>query len=386
MIPQERENIIVKFLTQSSNTEDLDVLNTWIEEEGNYQIFKDFVKTQYAITLAMNDSDINKIKEELQKEIRKEKKGVYGRRFLSVMKYAAIAVFFVGVGIFWQQRILVNTQNNVIVPRTDAITLQLENGEVKVISEDGISEVLDSKGKVVGLRKGRKLVYGQGEELKLMYNTLSVPNGKQFDIVLSDGTKVYLNAGSSLKYPINFLKGQQRQVFLTGEAFFEVAHDQKHPFLVNAQDLNIRVYGTKFNVSNYPEDHDTEVVLVDGSVSLMESNIAPAGTEEVFLKPGFMGVFNKTDNNISQEEVNTAIYTSWMNGNLVFRNISFENIIQKLERHYNVVIINNNKKLASETFNATIETEYETIEQVFNYFNKVHQIEYEIIENKIIIN
>jgi hypothetical protein len=75
-----------------------------------------------------------------------------------------------------------------------------------------------------------------------------------------------------------------------------------------------------------------------------------------------------------------------MNGNLVFRNISFENIIEKLQRHYNVIIINNNKKLATETFNATIETEHETIEQVFNYFNKVYQIEYKIIENKIIIN
>ncbi|MNR47720.1 hypothetical protein D3C85_1668580 [compost metagenome] len=74
-----------------------------------------------------------------------------------------------------------------------------------------------------------------------------------------------------------------------------------------------------------------------------------------------------------------------MNGNLVFRNESFENIIKKLERHYNVIIINNNKKLGSETFNATIETEHESIEQVFNYFKKVYEIEYSVVENKIII-
>ena len=238
---------------------------------------------------------------------------------------------------------------------------------------------------MVGVRNGNKLVYDQGEELKLVYNTLTVPNGKQFSIVLSDGSNVHLNSGSSIKYPINFLKGQQRQVFLTGEAFFEVAHDQVYSFIVNAQDLNIHVYGTKFNVSNYPEDRDTEVVLVEGSVSLRE-NLVIGDKPEVYLKPGYMGIYNRSDNNISQEEVNTSIYTSWMNGNLVFRNISFENIIQKLQRHYNVVIINNNKKLARETFNATIETEHETIEQVFNYFNKVYQIEYKIIENKIIIN
>ncbi|MCM4165555.1 MULTISPECIES: FecR family protein [unclassified Arenibacter] len=386
MISPEIENLIVKYLSQAATATDLDILDNWIEDDKNHQAFKDFVKTHFAITLAMNDSGIHKIKEELQKEISREKRGYYSRRFLSVMKYAAIAIFFIGVGIIWQQDTFNKTQNTIIVPRTDAVTLELENGDVKVITEAGTAQVENSNGKVVGVRQGNKLVYDQGEASELVYNTLTVPNGKQFNIVLSDGSKVHLNSGSSIKYPINFLKGQQRQVFLRGEAFFEIAHDREHAFIVNAQDLNIQVYGTKFNVSNYPEDRDTEVVLVEGSVSLKESNLDKGDKGEVYLKPGYMGVYNRSDNHISQEEVNTAIYTSWLNGNLVFRNISFENIIQKLQRHYNVVIINNNKKLALETFNATIETEHETIEQVFNYFNKVYQIEYKIIENKIIIN
>ncbi|PXX28323.1 FecR family protein [Arenibacter sp. ARW7G5Y1] len=386
MISKEIENLIVKYLSQAATTTDLDILNSWIEDDRNHQVYKDFIKTYFAITLAMNDPDINKIKEELQKEINREKKGNYSRRFLSVMKYAAIAIFFIGVGIIWQQGILENTEADIIIPRTDAITLELENGEIEVITEEGTAHVQNSNGKVVGVRQGNKLVYDQVEELKLVYNTLTIPNGKQFNIVLSDGSKVHLNSGSSIKYPINFIKGQQRQVFLTGEAFFEVAHDQENAFIVNAQDLDIQVYGTKFNVSNYPEDRETQVVLVEGSVGLRESNVTIGDKAEVYLKPGYMGVYNRSDNNISQEEVNTSIYTSWMNGNLVFRNISFENIIQKLQRHYNVVIINNNENLADETFNATIETEHETIEQVFNYFNKVYQIEYKIIENKIIIN
>lgn len=386
MISKEIENLIVKYLSQAASAADLDVLNNWIADDKNHQVYKEFIKTHFAITLAMNDSDINNIKEELRKEIRREKKGYYSRRVLSVMKYAALAVFFIGVGILWQQGIFENTESDIIIPRTDAITLELENGDIEIITVAGTTHVQNSNGKVVGVRQGNKLVYNQGEELKLVYNTLTVPNGKQFNIVLSDGSNVHLNSGSSIKYPINFLKGQERQVFLTGEAFFEVAHDQEHSFVVNAQDLDIQVYGTKFNVSNYPEDRDTEVVLVEGLVSLRESNLAIGDKAEVYLKPGHMGIYNRSDNNISQEVVNTSIYTSWMNGNLVFRNISFENIIQKLQRHYNVVIINNNEKLAHETFNATIETEHETIEQVFNYFNKVYQIEYKIIENKIIIN
>jgi len=386
MISREIENLIVKYLSQAATAADLDVLNNWIADDKNHQAFKDFIKTHFAITLAMNDSDINNIKEELQKEIRREKKGYYSRRLLSVMKYAAIAVFFIGVGIIWQQGIFDNSEADIIVPRKDAITLELENGEIEVITEAGTAQVQNSNGKVVGVRQGNKLVYDMSKELKLVFNTLTVPNGKQFNIVLSDGSNVHLNSGSSIKYPINFIKGQKRQVFLTGEAFFEVAHDQENAFIVNAQDLDIQVYGTKFNVSHYPEDRDTQVVLVEGSVGLRESNLVVGDKSEVYLKPGFMGVYNRSDNNISQEEVNTSIYTSWMNGNLVFRNSSFENIIQKLQRHYNVVIINNNENLADETFNATIETEYETIEQVFNYFNKVYQIEYKIIDNKIIIH
>lgn len=387
MISEEIERLVIKFLNRSSNSGELDVLNNWIGEEGNYAIFKDYVKTHFAITLAMNDPDINKLREQLQKEIRKDKNILYGLRYAPILKYAAIAIIFLGIGLLIQSDILINTPKEAIQPRSEAIQLVLDNGEIEIISGKGTSLVTDSEGKVIGSRNGNKLVYQDVNEIKdLSFNTLRVPNGKQFTITLSDGTNVHLNAGSSLRYPVSFPKGKQRQVFLMGEAYFDVAHSDQNTFVVNAQNLDILVHGTKFNVSNYPEDRDTEVVLLDGSVSLSESTVPHGEKEEVFLKPGFKGVYNKSGSNISEEEVNTSIYTSWMKGNLVFRNVAFENIIQKLERHYNVVIINNNAKLATETFNATIETKHETIEQVFNYFNKVYQIEYQILDNKIIIN
>ena len=387
MISEEIEKLIIKFLNRSSNTKELDVLNNWIGEEGNYAIFKDYVKTHYAITLAMNDPDINKLREQLQKEIRRDKNVFYGRRYAPALKYAAIAIIFLGIGLLIKSDIFINTPKEVIQPRLEAIQLVLDNGEIEIISEKGTSLVKDSKGKVIGSRNGNKLVYQGMDKIKdLSFNTLSVPNGKQFTITLSDGTNVHLNAGSSLRYPVSFIKGKKRQVFLMGEGYFDVAHSDQNPFVVNAQNLDILVHGTKFNVSNYPEDRDTEVVLLDGSVSLSESSDSKEEREEVFLKPGFKGVYNKSGSKISKQEVNTSIYTSWMKGNLVFRDVAFENIIQKLERHYNVVIINNNAKLATETFNATIETKHETIEQVFNYFNKVYQIEYQILDNKIIIN
>lgn len=382
------EIIIIKYFSQSANMQDLDILNKWIEDPENQVIFQDYVKTHFAVTLAMNNPDIKTVKKALLKEIRKEKKKVQKYRLRSLMKYAAIAILFLGIGVLLQKNVFTNNNSKeIIVPKKDEITLKLGNGNIKVIAADGTSKVYDANGKVVGEQNGKELVYtNDPKATKLVYNTLSIPNGKRFNITLSDGTVVYLNAGSSMTYPVQFIKNEKRKIFLTGEAFFEVAHDKKHPFIVNANKLDVQVYGTKFNVSNYQEDDATDVVLVEGSVSMTESGSAGKSKNEIFLSPGYKGTFIKDNKKISNEKVNTSLYTSWMNGNLVFRQESFENIIKKLERHYNVIIINNNKNLAKETFNATIETDHESIEQVFNYFKKVYQINYSIVENKIIIN
>ena len=108
--------------------------------------------------------------------------------------------------------------------------------------------------------------------------------------------------------------------------------------------------------------------------------------ESIVLKPGFKGAFDREMKTISTKKVNTSIYTSWIDGNIVFRKSSFNNIIRKLERHYNVTIINNNEELSKKTFNATVELDRETIEDVLNYFNKVYSIKYTIVNNKIVIN
>jgi len=382
------EIIIIKYFSQSANMDDLDILNKWIEDPENQLIFQEYVKTHFAITLAMNNPDIKTVRKVLLKEIRKEKKKTYPYRLTVVMKYAAIAILFIGIGFLLQKNVFNdNSDKRVILQGKDEITLKLGNGNIKIIAADGTSKIYDENGKVVGQQNGKDLVYtANGESGKLVYNTLNIPNGKRFNITLSDGTLVHLNAGSSITFPVQFLKNRIRKVFLSGEAYFEVAHDKKNAFVVNANKLDVQVYGTKFNVTNYPEDKATDVILVEGSVSLIQSGLSLKKNNEIFLTPGYKGTFNKADKKISNEKVNTNLYISWMSGNLVFRQEPFENIIQKLERHYNVVIINNNEKLAKETFNATIETDHESIDQVFNYFKKVYQIEYSIVENKIIIH
>ncbi len=387
MISKQIELLIVKYLFHSADTAELDILNTWIANEENQKIFKSYVKTQFALNLAMEDPDLKTIKELLLKEIRKDKSAFYSRRLRTVFKYAAISILFLGLGYTLHMALNQSFTDEQLMPREDFITLQLEDGNEEVIIEDGNSEILNSDGKVVAIQKGKQLIYKKvdSKSSKLAYNTLNIPNGKRFNVLLSDGTKVFLNAGSSLTYPVNFVNGNTRKVYLTGEAYFEVAHDENHMFTVNTQELDVQVYGTKFNLSNYPDDADAELVLVQGSISLADSGEPEESRDQFYLVPGYRGAFNKTNKYFIKEKVDTSLYTAWMDGNLIFRNESFEKILDKLERQYNVVIINNNEKLAHETFNATIETDRENIEQVFTYFNKVYKIEYRIIGNEIII-
>lgn len=386
---KEIELLIIRYFSQTANMSDLDILNKWIENKENQAVFDQYVKTHYLATLSLNNPEHSSLQRILLKEIKKEKRKKRLEGLYKASKYTAAAILLLLAGFIAHQNFSgrKDFKPQSITQKNDQVTLKLADGSVKIIPADGNSKIYDANGKVIGQQKGKSLVYsGDKKCTKLIYNTLNIPNGKRFTITLCDGTLVHLNAGSSITFPVEFLKDKARRVLLSGEAYFEVAHDRKNAFLVNSGTLNVQVYGTKFNINSYPEDKNTDVVLIEGSVSLSKSGSEPEGKNEFFLIPGFKATFNKNHSSISKEKVNTSLYTSWINGNLVFREESFENIIKKLERHYNVTIINHNKSLAHETFNATVETNTESIEQVLNYFKKVYQIDYSVKENKIIIH
>ena len=133
---------------------------------------------------------------------------------------------------------------------------------------------------------------------------------------------------------------------------------------------------------NYSEDFNSDIVLVEGSVGINNSEVS----ELTMLKPGFKGSVDKENFRVKTSKVNTKIYTSWIDGEVIFRNETFSQILKKLERLYNVTIINNKNESLDEVFNAAINVENENIEQVLEYFNKIYNIEYQIFNNKIIIN
>lgn len=377
--------LVLKYLTDTISTEESETLFEWLQKEEHRAVFEQYVREQYDLDLAIRPADVKvayrklrgRMEEEEHRKNRKIKKITTYR-----IKYAAAVIILLGLGYFYQQGYFSPGTGQQLVPEEEPITLQLDNGEIEVIDPQKTDRVTDASGRVVGRQDRGKITYnGDTVGEAIAYNTLKVPYGKRFEVELSDGTAVFLNSGTALKYPVNFREGEDRQVTVTGEAYFKVARDTKHPFIVNTGKLNVRVLGTSFNVSAYPEDAVTDIILVEGKVALYTEDKTPG--ESTVITPGTRGTLLREAGEISTEAVNTVVYTSWMEGTLVFRNMTFDNILKKLERHYNITIINTNKALGKETFNASFENE--TIENVLAYLNASYAIDYEIKDNKVFI-
>tara|TARA_R110000772_G_scaffold165287_1_gene276596 strand:- start:556 stop:1803 length:1248 start_codon:yes stop_codon:yes gene_type:complete len=298
------------------------------------------------------------------------------------------ATFLLLAGVYFYNQNTVETSTVPISiendPNSGVITLQLDNGTIETISENGERKITTTNGNLVASQQGNTLQYTAAEDQnKLVYNTLNIPFGRQFDLVLSDGTKVKLNSGSSIKYPVRFLKGQDRKVFLKGEAYFDVTTDKAHPFIVNADEMNIRVLGTQFNLSFYPEDEDISTVLVEGAVVLYKEGADINTNTSSQLVPGQMAEWNKINNTMTVKEVDTNIYTAWKDGYLLFKASPFYSIRSKLERHFNITIEDRSGRLANQIYTATFRNE--TIEEILEAFKEDTHFEYIHEGSKIII-
>tara|TARA_R110002050_G_scaffold223672_2_gene359553 strand:+ start:30418 stop:31575 length:1158 start_codon:yes stop_codon:yes gene_type:complete len=385
MIDPKPENYIVKYLCNEATSTDLDWLSHWISKEGNIKIFEEYIQTHYEINTAMNKPDVDKIKRTLMRDIRRDKKLANIYNFNDLFKYAAVILIIIGGGYLYLQDNIKPTTDDVLAPKNEPITITLNNGTTEIILPEENKQFKNANGEVIGKQNDSRLTYSRTvHENELTYNTLKVPYGKRFDVVLSDGTHIYLNSGTTIQYPVNFIKGHDRKVSLTGEAYFEVAKDENHPFVVEMGNLKLEVLGTVFNASHYPEDTSTSTVLVEGSVKIYHGKDPTGKRNSTLLRPGVRAEWNNKNETISLENVDVAIYTAWVHGKLVFRNTSFLKIRQVLERKYNVTIKNADSALDNQLFNATFDIE--TIEEVLESFSKSYALKYSIKNNEVIID
>ncbi|NEW83968.1 MAG: FecR family protein [Mariniphaga sp.] len=233
---------------------------------------------------------------------------------------------------------------------------------------------------VVGLFIGYFLNSEKKAAIPVYYTSLA-PKGSISEMYLPDGTHIYLNSGSEIKYTIDGLEGR-REIFLTGEAWFQVAKMIEKPFLVHTPFYDVQVTGTTFNVKAYTTDKEVITTLEEGSVHVQSSKNLKLADETV-LKPGEQLVYNKELKNVQIQEVNTKWFTSWKDNKLVFINMSFKDLRILLERKYGVEIEIADQSIIDYHYDGTIKNE--TIIEVLEILKQTLPIQYHIDGQKIII-
>ncbi len=208
----------------------------------------------------------------------------------------------------------------------------------------------------------------------VIYQEIKAAYGTQAKVELADGTKVFLNSGSKLRFPQTFANQQERKVLLDGEGYFEVAKNKQQPFIVEVNKLNIKVLGTKFNVDAYADNSSVSVALVEGSVNLQRN--ADGGNKEIMqLSPNQVATINSADQILSKSDVADLYkYTAWINGRIVFYGDPIQTVVKKLSKWYNADIVISDKKLEGYKFTGTFMNE--PLEQVLNILSMTSQMTY----------
>lgn len=323
-------------------------MEVWLSNPKNEQFFYDFIKINTSVNISKEHYDLKAVKRNITKRI-----NTGNRRFVSRFKYAGVvAVFLIAVYIFKdtlfnfsasnlnQEPLIVNS---IIMPGSDKAVLTLEDG-----TNVELNKGETYKNKNVN-SNGEQLVYkNQKKSSVVKYNYITVPRGGQFYVVLSDGTSVWLNSDSQLKYPINFIPDKTREVELVyGEAYIDVSPSSEHRganFKVVTKSQEIDVLGTEFNIKAYGDEDSVYTTLVEGKVALRVNG------EKYILNPNQQSELNLNAKSISFSEVDVFDETSWKDGIFSFDGENMENIMKVLSRWYDVEFVFKDESVKEKEF------------------------------------
>ncbi|MEP1487455.1 MAG: FecR domain-containing protein [Algibacter sp.] len=382
------EKIIVKYITKSATASDLDTLSEWIKTPANKIAFKDYIQTHYAITYSVNNPDAKKSLERLFLRIKKEKTLVYRLKKQPIYRYVAAAVV-VGlmVSTFFFENSFFNSSvesiptivnRSTIVPGTDKATLTLGDGTIVALEKGNNYQIKNANS------NGEKIIYEANNKKtkEIVYNHLTIPRGGQFHLVLEDGTEVWLNSESQLKYPVSFTDDATREVELVyGEAYFEVSPSTNHKgakFKLLNKSQEIEVLGTAFNVKAYKDETNIYTTLVEGKVAVSNAvskqNLIPNQQLNLDLK----------NNSITVYKVDVSSEISWIKGVFSFKGKSLKDIMKVISRWYDVDIIFENKDLESIKFKGSLDKN-QSIEEILTIMKSNTINNYEIVDKTIIL-
>ncbi|WP_158275198.1 FecR family protein [Pedobacter sp. HMWF019] len=313
------------------------------------------------------------------------------KKSISWLKYAAAVLFVISIGsyFFFNKFHIPDTQHqyskNNIQPGKNKAILTLADGSNIILDDVREGEITRQAGFSISKKSNGQVVYTAVPNLYNVkgtnaINTISTPRGGQYQVVLPDGSKVWLNAASSLKFPAVFAAGQ-RKVELSGEAYFEVSKDKTRPFIVNTGKQQVEVLGTHFNISSYAEESSTRTDLFEGAVRV--TVLSGSGQkQEVVLKPAQRSIVQ--DNKISVQPSVEKEALAWKEGYFMFNHESIESIMRKVARWYDVEILYKGD-VQRETFIGRV-SKYENVAELLKVLERTETIHFKIEGRKIIVS
>jgi transmembrane sensor len=376
-------NILKKYRKGTASFEEIRFINTYFSA---FELEDDY-------TDSLNKESQNFLEQRIKRQI--DKKILIGRKInfysdgFKWMKYAGVAVILLTIsvtGYFYINRKTYNKKQYISIRQlndssNDKTTLRLADGRIILLEEVVNGELADQAGVRVQKQQDGQISYTLVEnsisnDKEMLYNEITTSKGKQFKIILPDGSQVQLNTMSSLRYPTKFSKNE-RAVELSGEAYFEVVSNKDIPFKVRTGSSEVSVTGTRFNVESYAKDNQMKTTLLSGGVNVSSK------TALLQLKPGEQAII-KRDGSSIKEKVDTDQVLAWRAGFFAFDDESLEQIMNKLSKWYDLTIL-----LDPSIANTKISGRFSTkrkIEDILTYMQVFADFDYSIKHELVYIN
>lgn len=375
-MPENKEyyaQLLGDYLNNACTPQQVEELMEWLQQSAGNRVLLRSMQAEFNKAMETNAELPNDISDRLRTRLMQAVQRPvisWYKRFLFPAAAAAILLLLLGAGWFFffnKEQINKGPGRTAVTPtapatitkRTGAF-ITLANGEQIELEKIGTGTVTGGdKSNIIKLADSHIAYDALANDGAVTYHTLTVPRGiRLVQLTLADGTLVWLNTASSIKYPTAFT-GNERMVELTGEAYFEVKHDAGKPFRVQTKNIAVNVFGTGFNVSAYEDDEQTNVVLVRGSVALS----AKGGVLIKQLVPGNLASFPAGAERIDVANVNTDEYVSWKMGYLLFRQAPLEQLVKRVSRYYDAHINTDVLAHSDETFSGRLDLQ-NNIEEV----------------------
>jgi ferric-dicitrate binding protein FerR (iron transport regulator) len=377
------EIIWKKIHSKTTEAEEI-LLDQWINYHPNHRRYFDNAVKYYSkgSQLAQSPSELKKALKRIYREANIHTP-IQNSRIIGIVSIAASVLFLIYFQFFRVEKaeeIIVTQQAQSIVPGTAKAVLILADGSEHDLTT-GENSIIDADGIEIK-NTGKALEYSGKSELsaEIKYNTLKIPRGGEYFLVLSDSTKVWLNSETTLRFPVQFA-ANERRVELTGEAYFEVTKNDKIPFIVTSGSQQVKVLGTEFNVSSYSDNQAIFTTLVNGSV---EVSIESLPEKKMFLKPNEQSIVSVNENQIQKKTVDVSSYIAWKDGRFVFNDQQLEEIMNTLSKWYDVQVVFTNQSDKKLRFTGNLER-YEDFNNILTKIERTNEVKFEIEKNLITI-